>query len=110
MAEPVVAKKKYTYQDYLKTPDGERYELIQGELVRLPSPNTAHLYENDWKPVVRYDTAHGYAHKDLLGPDGTQEKIFMGIADFNEALTLASKDIDENRVRYKERFFRRLKR
>ena len=42
MAEPAVAKKKYTYQDYLKTPDGERYELIQGDLVRLTSPNTAH--------------------------------------------------------------------
>jgi hypothetical protein len=42
MAEPVVAKKKYTYQDYLKTPDGERYELIQGDLVRLTSPYTAH--------------------------------------------------------------------
>jgi hypothetical protein len=60
-------------------------------------------------PVARYDTAHGYAHKDLINPDGTKEKIFIGIADFNEALTLADKDINENWERYKERFLRRLK-
>lgn len=40
-------------------------------------------------PIVRYDTAHGYAHKDLMNPDGSKEKIFLGEADFNEALTLA---------------------
>ncbi len=60
-------------------------------------------------PVVRYDTAHGYAHKDLLNPDGTREKILIGITDFNEALTFADKDIDENWPRYKDRFIGRLK-
>jgi len=28
MAEPALAKKRYTYEDYLKTPDDERFELI----------------------------------------------------------------------------------
>lgn len=67
------------------------------------------LYQGTWLPVVRYDTAHGYAHKDLIKPDGTQEKIFLGSADFNEALTLADKDIDENWARYRERFLWRMK-
>jgi len=67
------------------------------------------LISDKWMPVVRYDTAHGYAHKDLINPDGTKEKIFIGVADFNEALTLADKDINENWERYKERFLRRLK-
>lgn len=31
-------KKRYTYEDYLKTPDDERYELIEGELLMTPSP------------------------------------------------------------------------
>jgi hypothetical protein len=62
-----------------------------------------------WMSVVRYDTAHGYAHKDLMNPDGTREKIFMGTADFGEALTRADKDIDENWMRYRERFLRRVK-
>ena len=68
------------------------------------------LIGDKWMPVVRYDTAHGYAHKDLLKPDGSKEMIFMGIGDLNEALTLADKDISENWERYKERYSRRLKR
>ncbi|MFQ5901966.1 MAG: Uma2 family endonuclease [Thermodesulfobacteriota bacterium] len=42
MAEPAVAKNRYTYEDYLKTPDDERYELIEGELIMTPSPKTDH--------------------------------------------------------------------
>lgn len=64
---------------------------------------------NEWIPVIRYDTAHGYAHKDLMNPDGSVEKIFIGVVDFNEALTLADKDINENWERYKERYLRRIK-
>ena len=67
------------------------------------------LHENKWMPVVRYDTAHGYAHKDLINPDGSAEKVFIGVTDLNEALTLADKDINENWERYKERYFRRIK-
>ncbi len=62
-----------------------------------------------WMPVVRYDTAHGYAHKDLINPNGTKEKILMGNADYNELLTEADKDINENWERYKEMFLRRIK-
>ena len=42
MALPVVEKTKYTYEDYLKTPDDKRYELIEGELLMTPSPVTKH--------------------------------------------------------------------
>ena len=31
-----------TYEDYRKTPDDQRYELLDGELVILPTPNIAH--------------------------------------------------------------------
>ena len=33
---------KFTYQDYLNTPDDKRYELLDGELVMTPAPLTAH--------------------------------------------------------------------
>ena len=33
---------KLTYEDYSKTPEDERYELIDGELIMAPSPNRAH--------------------------------------------------------------------
>jgi Uma2 family endonuclease len=42
MTPVVVEKKKYTYEDYLKTPEDKRYELIEGELLMTPSPVTRH--------------------------------------------------------------------
>lgn len=42
MVQTAAVKKKYTYADYLKTPDDKRYELIEGELYMTPSPNTNH--------------------------------------------------------------------
>ena len=35
---------KFTYADYLKTADDERYELLNGELVMSPSPREIHQY------------------------------------------------------------------
>jgi len=42
--ETIVEKRKYTYEDYLKTPDEVRYELIEGELIMTPSPATRHQW------------------------------------------------------------------
>ena len=33
---------RLTYEDYANTPEGERYELIDGELILLTTPNTIH--------------------------------------------------------------------
>ena len=34
---------KFTYEDYLKTSDDERYELLDGELIIMPpAPSIAH--------------------------------------------------------------------
>lgn len=42
MTPAIVEKKKYTYEDYLKTPDDKRYELIEGDLLITPSPVPNH--------------------------------------------------------------------
>ena len=36
MTQSVIEKKKYTCEDYLKVPEGERYELIEGDLLITP--------------------------------------------------------------------------
>lgn len=64
---------------------------------------------NHWYPVMRYDTAHGFAHCDILKPDGSQEKHAIPIRDFNEALTYAQNDLRTNYRRYCERFKEQLK-
>ena len=35
-------KPKLTYEDYARLPDDERYELIDGELIPMPSPKKIH--------------------------------------------------------------------
>jgi len=57
-----------------------------------------------WYPIVRYDTAHQFAHCDILKPDGSQDKLLMPVSDFNEALTYAQKDMMMNFHRYCKRF------
>ncbi|MBU1487884.1 Uma2 family endonuclease [bacterium] len=42
MPTSVLERKKYTYEDYLKTPDETRYELIEGELIMTPAPIPRH--------------------------------------------------------------------
>ena len=51
------------------------------------------LIDNKWWPVIRYDTSHGFAHKDIIDPSGKVEKIPMPIQDFNEALILAEEEL-----------------
>jgi hypothetical protein len=102
--------KKKTYIFMLSDEDRKRHEHVidKGKILGFVVQYEI-LFENKWVPVVRYDTAHGYAHKDLINPDGTKEKILMGIVDLNEALTLADRDINENWERYKDRYLRRIK-
>ena len=57
-----------------------------------------------WYPVVRYDTAHGFAHCDILKPDGSQEKYAIAVHDFNEALTYAQDALRTNFRYYCARF------
>jgi len=64
--------------------------------------------QGKWIPIVRYDTAHGFAHKDVFKPDGKVEKIFLGVLDWDDALTFADRDIDENWEKYKHQYLREL--
>ena len=58
-----------------------------------------------WKEVIRYDCVHDYAHKDCYNVKGICRKINLYL-DFEDALTLADDDINENWEIYRERFLR----
>ncbi len=62
--------------------------------------------EGKWVPVVRYDTRHGFAHRDLFGRKGNKRKTPMFTDDFSEALTFAEYDIQSNWRIYKEQFLK----
>lgn len=57
-----------------------------------------------WYPVVRYDTAHGFAHRDLLNIKGEVSKTPLFNQDYNDALTFAENDLKSNWEYYKKRF------
>jgi Uma2 family endonuclease len=42
MSQTITEKKKYTYADYLRIPDNERYELVEGDLLVTPAPVPRH--------------------------------------------------------------------
>jgi hypothetical protein len=57
-----------------------------------------------WQPIVRYDNAHGFVHKDVIHADGTQDKIPLFISDFKEALSFSDKDLKANWRLYRKQF------
>jgi len=83
--------------------DVERGRVL-GFLVQLEC-----LIEDEWHPVVRYDTAHGFAHRDVMHPASDTEKTEMAVGDYNEALTFAINDLSENWETYRRRYERWLR-
>ncbi len=54
--------------------------------------------------MVRYDTEHGYAHRDIFDKKGDKKKTPLFTRDYNEALTFAEGDIKSNWAIYKKAF------
>jgi hypothetical protein len=59
--------------------------------------------QGEWKPVIRYDCAHNYAHCDRFNLRGDQLKEELGMS-YEEALTFADDDIDDQWEIYRDRF------
>ena len=65
--------------------------------------------DGGWRPVVRYDTAHGHAHRDLLDWAGrVVGKDWMPAnLNFNDALRQAEDDVVAFAETYRSEFLRR---
>ncbi len=59
---------------------------------------------DEWRPVVRYDNAHGFCHRDTLHPDGTQDKTGVYIGDVNATFTFAIEDLRTNWEAHRARY------
>lgn len=58
-----------------------------------------------WKQVIRYDTAHGFAHIDRLNLRGERKKERLALS-YEEALTRAERDVKQYWPSYRERFLK----
>jgi hypothetical protein len=76
------------------------HDLESGRIVHFRIQYEA-LVRGEWQAIVRYDTAHGWPHRDLLHPNGTQEKQEFHGYSRGEVLTLGERDIKTNWKRYR---------
>lgn len=63
-----------------------------------------HAEGEEFTAVIRYDTAHGFAHLDRLHPYQRAEKSTVATQDNNEALTFAIDDLVKNWSGYRRRY------
>lgn len=64
----------------------------KGEILKFVVQYEAFI-DKLWHPIIRYDTAHGFAHKDIIHYNGIQEKQPLHFADFNMAFTYAIQEL-----------------
>lgn len=60
--------------------------------------------DNRWKPVLRYDNAHGFCHRDTIHFDGSQDKIPVFYGNPNETFTRAIEDLQANWEAHRARY------
>lgn len=82
-----------------------RHVRIEGKVVEFIVQYELKILD-EWYPVVRYDTAHGFAHKDKLTFNSRVTKEDMPFDDFNLALTFAEKDLRDNWQEYRAQFLK----
>lgn len=63
-----------------------------------------------WHPIVRYDSAHGFAHRDLMHPDGTETKTAFRYWDYAQVLTYGERDLKQNWQSYRQQYLKELAR
>lgn len=64
------------------------------------------FWKRKWIVVVRYDTAHGFSHRDQYDNRGRAIKTPLFALNFNQALTFAEADLKANWTIYRERFLK----
>ena len=62
------------------------------------------VVDRQWRPVVRYDNAHGFCHRDTIHADGSQDKTPVYYGDANDTFTRAIDDLSRNWETHRSRF------
>jgi hypothetical protein len=76
----------------------------RGKLVLKFTVQLEALREGRWHPIVRYDNAHGFCHRDTIHADGTQDKTAVFVGDINATFTYAIDDLKANWPAYHARY------
>jgi hypothetical protein len=85
-----------------------RFDKERGRIIEFVVQYETRV-QGKWCPVIRYDTAHGRAHTDVLRPDGTREKRLLHFPNYNDAFSYAEDDVKSNWERYRREYLREVK-
>lgn len=100
------------YLMYLTAESTDRLRVYaqkeKGEILEFVVQYEA-MISDVWHPIVRYDTAHGFAHRDIMGPCGEIKKQPLFFETYNLAFTFATIDLKANWRQYRENFEKEIK-
>ena len=82
-----------------------RLRTERGQLADIVVQYEAFI-RDEWVAVVRYDTSHGYPHRDVLHPNGAKDKHFLSFPDLKAFLQYAEQDLRDRWEWYRERFLK----
>ncbi len=80
------------------------YHLIDKRVVKEFTIQYEANIDGEWQEIVRYDTAHGRPHKDVLHPGGAQTKEEFPYYTHAEVLTFGQNDIRRNWKKYRAQY------
>lgn len=78
------------------------HETVKGKVIAF-TVQLEVFVNGEWREIIRYDSAHGFAHIDRYYLNGRKIKKELNLK-LNEALTLADEDIKENWKVYQKDF------
>ncbi len=101
---------KTEYEQILTDKDRIRahFTVDKGEVIDFLVQYETRIGER-WYAVVRFDTAHGFPHIDILHFDGSKDKFSLSHLTPKDALTMAQLDVGQNWERYRDNFLKEIK-
>lgn len=87
-----------------------RINIDRGEVTRFVVQLEYNSGGDTWSPIVRYDSAHGRPHRDILDPSGETVKkewldeLLSRAVSMAEALNYGQDDLKRNWRGYRDRF------
>lgn len=100
-----MAEKEYVIRLGEKARKRHYHKTDRGQVIAFMVQLEVAVEGGVWQPVIRYDCAHSFAHRDRYTLTGDHEKEEIPLS-YSESLDLADKDINENWDIYRERFLR----
>ncbi|MFQ5858686.1 MAG: hypothetical protein ACE5LU_24050 [Anaerolineae bacterium] len=97
---------KFWIQDFETGLDRLRVHFVteRGQVKAIVVIQYEAYIDGKWRPIVRFDEAHGYFHRDVMSPTGEQEKTAKPGSDKGLALTQAIEDIKRQWRSYRKAY------